>query len=261
MKFNNRNVQISKSAKIGQNVRIGDNTIIYDNVTIGDNSIIANDCVIGEPLHDYYYDDQYDNPPTNIGANAMIRSHTIIYCGNEIGANFMCGHRVTIREYTKFGIHNMIGTLGDIQGYCELGDYCRMQCNVHIGQATKLGNFVFVFPFTVFTNDPHPPSNICRGAIVGDYSQVAVHCTILPDARIGRNCLVGANSTVSKEFGDELIIIGNPAKALGNVQKIKSKEAGKEGKSHYPWMYNFERNMPWAGIGYGDWFKGQTKYK
>ena len=64
-KFNNRNVYISSSAKIGKNVKIGDNTTIYDNVVIGDNTIICNDCVIGEPLNNYYSDiDNYKNPET-----------------------------------------------------------------------------------------------------------------------------------------------------------------------------------------------------
>ena len=54
MKFNNRNVVISPSAKIGKNVRIGDNVTIYDNVILKDNITICNDCVIGEPLVSYY---------------------------------------------------------------------------------------------------------------------------------------------------------------------------------------------------------------
>lgn len=261
MKFNGRNLTISPTAQIGRNVRIGDNTTIYDNVRIGDNSIIANDCVIGEPLHDYYFTTDYQNPPTVIGEHSMVRSHTIIYAGCDIGANFMCGHRVTIREYARFGKHNMIGTLGDIQGYCTLGDYCRMQCNVHIGQQTNLGNFVFVFPFTVFTNDPHPPSELLVGATVGDYTQIAVHCTILPGTDIGRNCLVGANSVVNGNFSDERFIVGSPAREAGNIRRIKSREAGREGDSHYPWMYHFDRNMPWAGIGYDTWFAAQTDYQ
>jgi hypothetical protein len=24
---------------------------------------------------------------------------------------------------------------------------------------------------------------------------------------------------------------------------------------HYPWPYNFERGMPWEGIGYDEWLK------
>lgn len=83
-KFSGANVRISPTAKIGKNVKIGDNTVIYDNVEIGDNTIICNDCVIGEPLNDYYYQpDTYENPKTIIGANSLIRSHTIIYADNK----------------------------------------------------------------------------------------------------------------------------------------------------------------------------------
>ena len=59
MKFNNKNIYISPKAKIGKNVKIGDNTSIYDNVVISDNTIITNDCVIGEPLQDYYFNNNY----------------------------------------------------------------------------------------------------------------------------------------------------------------------------------------------------------
>ena len=169
MKFNNRNVQISNKAQIGENVRIGDRTVIYDNVIIGDNTIICNDCVIGEPLNNYYQNmDSYINPETRIGANSLIRSHTIIYAGNTMGDYFMTGHRVTIREYTMFGSHCSLGTLDDIQGYSEFGDYCRLHSNVHIGMKSRLGNYVFVYPYVIFTNDPTPPSDICVGPTVGN---------------------------------------------------------------------------------------------
>lgn len=252
MKFNNRNVYISPSAKIGNNVKIGDNCTIYDNVEIGDNSIIANDCVIGEPLNDYYHNNNYINPTTKIGENALIRSHCIIYAGSEFGENLSTGHRVTIRENVIVGRNFAVGTLSDLQGFAKIGDYCRFHSNVHIGQQSTIGNFVFIYPFVVFTNDPHPPSNICQGPTVGDYTQIAVHSILMPMIKIGKNCLIGANSTVSKDFEDDLVIVGSPAKALCPITQIKSKE--KEG-NHYPWQYNFERGMPWAGIGFDEWNK------
>lgn len=254
MKFNNRNIQVSPSAKIGANVRIGDNTVIYDNVVIGDNTTICNDCVIGEPLNSYYSNSDYVNPETVIGANSLIRSHCIIYADSEFGEYFSCGHRVTIREKINMGHHCSIGTLSDLQGYATIGNYCRFHSNVHIGQQSTIGNFVFIYPYVVFTNDPHPPSNICKGPTVGDYTQIAVHSVLLPMVEIGSNCLVGANATVGKNFGDEQIIVGSPAKSVGSVRDIKSKE--KEGQPHYPWMYNFERGMPWEGIGYDEWKGG-----
>ena len=257
MKFNGKNVQVSAKAKLGKNVRIGDNTIIYDYVEIGDNVTISNDCVIGEPLNDFYSNESYQNPGTVIGDNSLIRSHTIIYAGCEFGSGFSCGHRVTIREYTKTGKHFSVGTLSDIQGFVTFGDYCRLHSNVHIGQTSKIGNFVFIYPYVVLTNDPHPPSNICNGPTIGDYTQIAVHSVILPGVQVGSNCLIAANSTVGKDFGNEVLIGGSPAKVLGPIGIIQSKEV--ENTPHYPWMYRFERGMPWENIGYEEWLLNQTK--
>lgn len=252
MKFNNRNVEISPSASLGKNVRIGDNTSILDNVIIGDNTIICNNCVIGEPLNDYYFNEQYSNPVTEIGKNSLIRSHTIIYGGCSIGDNFSTGHRVTIRENMKIGSHCRIGTLSDLQGSSEMGDYCWLHSSVHIGQHSKIGDFVFIYPYTVFTNDPHPPSNICIGPTVGDYTQIAVGVVLLPGVKLGKNVLVGAQSVVGKDVGDYQLVIGNPAKPIKDVRELIAKETG---KSHYPWPYNFERGMPWKDIGYENWMR------
>ena len=250
MKFNNRNVLISSSAKIGDNVKIGDNTVIYDNVIIEDNVTICNDCVIGEPLSSYYSDENYQNPPTLIGKDSMIRSHSIIYANSTFGEGFSTGHRVTIRENSKFGKFCRIGTVSDIQGFVEFGDYCWLHSNVHIGQKSTLGNFVFIYPYVVFTNDPHPPSTICKGPKIGDFSQVAVGTVILPNVQIGKHCLIGAQSLVGKDVGDYQLVAGNPAKFIKDVRDLISKETG---ESHYPWPGNFNRGMPWENIGFKEW--------
>ncbi|HIP33759.1 MAG TPA: N-acetyltransferase [Bacteroidia bacterium] len=251
MKFNNRNVFISKSAIIGDNVKIGDNVSIYDNVIIKDNVTISNDCVIGEPLQSYYNDKEfYNNPKTIIGKNSLLRSHCIIYAGTELGQNFESGHRVTIRENTKFGTNCRVGTVSDIQGNSTFGNYCWLHSNVHIGQKSKIGNFVFIYPYVVLTNDPTPPSNICKGVEVGDYSQIAVMSIILPGVKIGKHVLIGAGSVVSKNIDNYQLTIGNPAKPIKDVREIKSKETG---EAHYPWPYRFDRGMPWKNIGFDKW--------
>ena len=217
MKFNNRNVSISPGATIEENVRIGDNCIIYDNVRIGKNSVISNDCVLGEPLKDYYYTEDYINPPLIIGENALLRSHCIIYAGSNIGNNFNTGHRVTIRENTTIGNHCRIGTLSDLQGYLSIGNYCWLHSNVHIGQQSTIGNYVFIYPYVVFTNDPHPPSAVCIGPEVDDFSQIAVFSVLLPGVKIGKHVLIGANTVVSKNVEDYQLFLGNPGKAIKDV--------------------------------------------
>lgn len=250
MKFNNRNVIISDKVTLGKNVRIGDNTVIYDNVVIGDNTIIANDCVIGEPQNSYYFDDSYENPHTVIGENSLIRSHTILYSGSVFGNNFSTGHRVTVRENAIFGENCRLGTITDIQGHVTFGNNCWLHSNVHIGQQSKIGNFVFIYPYVVFTNDPNPPSEICVGPTIGDFSQIAVGTVLLPATEIGKHCLVGAQSLVGGKYEDYSLVAGNPAKFIKDVRDLKNKVTG---KSNYPWPYNFSRNLPWEEEGFENW--------
>ena len=71
---------------------------------------------------------------------------------------------------------------------------------------------------------------------------------------MGENCLIGAGAVVTKEVKDYSVVVGNPGKVLCDIRDLDSKEI--EGK-HYPWMYNFSRGMPWAGIGYEKWLRNQ----
>ncbi len=252
MKFIGRNIQIGKGVKLGKNVRIGDNTTIYDNVEIADNTMVANDCIIGEPLADYYTNKKYKNPKTKIGANSLIRSHCIIYSSVETGTNFTTGHRVVIREKSKFGNYCAIGTMSDIQGFVKFGNYCRLHSSVHICQYSKIGNFVFIYPFVVFTNDPHPPSTVWKGPEISDYTQIAVSSIINSDVKIGNNCLVAANSFVNANMPDYSVFAGTPATKISDIREIKSKQIK---GMHYPWMKNFSKGMPWEKMGFDKWQK------
>lgn len=57
---------------------------------------------------------------------------------------------------------------------------------------------------------------ILHGCTIGAGSLIGMGATILNGARIGRNCLVGANALVTegKEFPDNSLIVGSPAKAV-----------------------------------------------
>lgn len=260
LKFTNRNVIIGKNVSIGKNVRIGDNTIIYDNVRIGDNTIICNDCVLGEPLCAYYYNTKYDNPELIIGANSLIRSHSIIYAGSSLGDNLQTGHRVTIRENAIVGYNCQFGSYNDIQGECEIGDYVRCQSYVNIGQHSKIGNYVFIFPYVVLTNDPTPPSLVQKGVEIGDFSVIASATVMLPGAILGKHCLTAANSSVGGNYEDYSFIVGSPAKRVCDIRKAPLfNEITK--KRHYPWPFNFSRNMPWDNVGYEKWIENQNSNK
>ena len=253
MKFNNINVHISERANIHKDVKIGDNVTIYDNVEIMPGTIISNHCVIGEPLSRYYDEGaSYENPVTRIKKNSLIRSHTIIYAGSSFGEGFQTGHRVTIREKSNFGEFCSVGTLSDIQGYCSVGNYSRFHSNVHIGQQSIIGNYVFIYPYVVLTNDPTPPSEHIVGPNIGDYSQIATSSVVLPGIKIGEHSLVGAGTVVSKNVDAYSLVVGAPGKILKDVREIKDR---KTGEPYYPWPQRFSRGMPWENIGFEQWSK------
>lgn len=251
MKFNGRNISISPNAHLGRNVKIGDNAAIYDGVEIGDDSIICNDAVLGEPLNEYYEDPDYRNPRTVIGTGALIRSHTVIYAGCEIGKGFSAGHGACIREYTTIGDECHVGASCFLMGKLKIGNYCRLKSFVGIAQNWTLGDFVFIYPYVTMTDDPWPPSNDTVAGSIGDYTQVAAHAVLLPGTHIGENCLIGAHSMVSKDIAPFSMAVGNPAKVLMDIRKFEAN--GKD--SLYPWMTRFDRGMPWSGIGFEAWSK------
>jgi len=233
-------------------VEIGRNSIINDNVVIKDNTIIGENCIVGELNAKSYHNQRYINPSTYIGANSIIRSGSIIYAGSIFGDYFVTGNMVSIRENSVFGKHCIVGTFTDIQGDVKFGDYCRLNSHVQIASKCMFGSFIFIYPMVVFTNDPLPPSNTLIGATVDNFSQIAAGSIILPGISIGKHCLIGANSLVNKDVPDYEFHAGNPSVRIGKVNHIWSKE---NKRPQYPWPYNYDRNLPWSGVGFEEWIK------
>ncbi|MBY0453462.1 MAG: N-acetyltransferase [Burkholderiaceae bacterium] len=225
---------VSKNAKIGSHVEIGPYTIVHDNVTLGDGTVIESHCEIGYPANK-----SHDSSPLVIGKNSLIRSHSVFYEGSSFGDNLVTGHRVTVREKTIAGCNFQIGTLGDIQGTCEIGNFVKFHSNVHIGQHSKIKNYVWIFPYVVLTNDPNPPSNIMMGVTVEDYAAIATMSVILPGVTVGEGALVGAHSSVSKNVDPNTVVVGSPAKYICDTNKIKMKDGSHQ--SAYPWRRHFHR--------------------
>ena len=238
-----KGVEIHPTAFIGQNVKI------YDGVKIGPHSYIGDNCTLGEPLQAYYQNPDYMHPDTLIGANALIRSNTVVYAGNSIGEHFACGHHVTIRENNQIGHHVSFGTLSDIQGESKFGNYVRLHSNVHICQFSQLHDFVMIYPFVVLTNDKFPPTHLVQGPSIGEYSQIGVHSVIHAGIIIQDNCLVGSMSNVNINLPAFSFFVGNPGSIKGDVRTMKDDQ----GENLYPWPYRFNRGMPWQELGYDQW--------
>lgn len=109
----------------------------------------------------------------------------------------------------------------------EIGDNCTLKSGVQIWDGIKLGNNVFIGPNVTFTNDSRPRSKVYPSSflktIVSDNVSIGANATILPGITLGKFVLVGAGSVVTKDVPDRALVIGNPARICGWVNRDGSK--------------------------------------
>lgn len=118
---------------------------------------------------------------------------------------------------------------------CVIGDVSIAQdCSVWFGAVIRGDNEPIrieaganIQEGAVLHSDPGYPLHIAAGVTVGhqamlhgcsigEGSLVGIQAVVLNGARIGRNCLIGAGALVTerKEFPDNSLIVGTPAKVL-----------------------------------------------
>jgi acetyltransferase-like isoleucine patch superfamily enzyme len=226
--------KVGCKARLGKNISIGDFTIIHDNVILGDDVTVESHCVLGYPTPNS------DGDPLVIGDRAHIRTHSIFYEGSVFGDDLITGHHVMVREKFKAGKNFQIGTMCDFEGYAEVGDYVRTHSNIHITQKIKIGNFVWIFPSTVFSNGLYPPCNELEGSIVEDYAVIGILSCIMPGVSIGTRSLVGSHSLVKRDVLPDTVVGGVPAKKICMTKDLKMRD----GSSAYPWTAHFHRGFP-----------------
>jgi UDP-3-O-[3-hydroxymyristoyl] glucosamine N-acyltransferase len=232
-----RDARIHPSALIGTDVEVGAFSIVHAGVTIEAGSRIGSFCEIGGAAVP-----SQAGATTILGARANIRSHTVVYAGVSIGADFETGHRVTIREGTVIGKSVRVGTLTDIQGDCSIDDYARLHSGVFVAKLCKIGRYAWLLPRVVLTNDPTPPSDRLSGCTVGNYSVVAAGALILPGVTLGTGSLVAAMACVGIDVPPGMVAMGVPARISGRTSDIRLR--GEPPAAAYPWQLHFHRGYP-----------------
>lgn len=218
---------------VGKNCKISNLAKIHSNVVIEDNVIIGDFCILGS--------DKDNSKNLTIKKNTKIFSHSIIDSDVLIGENSIIGHHTLIREKTIIENDVQIGSYSDIEGNVKIEKYTKLHSNVHVGQHSHIMSFCWLFPYTILTNDPIPPSDLRLGVVIEPFATICTRSTILPGKKIGFGSFVGANSLVDKDLNFETIGIGNPFKIRGNISLIKNP---KTKKAAYPWAGNFEKGYP-----------------
>ena len=133
-----------------------------------------------------------------LGNSVIIRPSTRIYAGNSQSV-------VSFGDRTEIGEHSTISS-----------------CNrVIFGNDVLTGPHVFVADHNHAYENPHVPVSkqgvMCNHedeVVIGEGSWLGTNVVIVGNVHIGKHCVIGANSVVTKDIPDYSVAAGIPAKVI-----------------------------------------------
>jgi acetyltransferase-like isoleucine patch superfamily enzyme len=196
---------------------------------------IPNWVVVGEGarIHPSVVFIPHENKKSVIGKRTIVDSGSVIYGGVEIGNDCIIGHNTVVRFNVSVGYHTTIANLCMLEGNITVGHHTLIHSNNHVGQKTTIGNYVFMAPLCVTTNDPKmyyyrkeysltgEHWRLLKGPTIMDGARIAVAVKIFPGIVIGKQAVLGAGALVVKDVPDYAIVYGVPAVIRGYVDPEK----------------------------------------
>ena len=174
----------------------------YADVKLGANPKIGEYVILG-----VIPDKMREPVETVIGDNAVIRSHTVIYAGNQIGDNFNIWNCSTI----DYG--------------CTIGNDVKIHCNCYVAQFTVVEDNAFMAPGVTIANDIHPgcdfSSECMRGPHIEEGVEIGVNVTILPFVRIGAHSVIGSGTVITQDIPPGSVVVGNPGRVICSIHDLK----------------------------------------
>ena len=170
--------------------------------------------------------------------NYYINEYAVVDDNVEIGEGTKIWHFTHIQSGAKIGRKCVFGQNVNVGNNVIIGDYCKVQNNVSIYEGVTLEDYVYCGPSMVFTNILDPKCKYPQvGAqfyiktLVKEGASIGANATIVCGHTLGKHCMIGAGSVVTKDVPDYALVVGNPGRVVGWVseagKKLKFDESGK----------------------------------
>jgi UDP-2-acetamido-3-amino-2,3-dideoxy-glucuronate N-acetyltransferase len=141
---------------------------------------------------------------------------------SEIGDGTKIWHFSHVLKNSTIGKNCNIGQNVVIGPNVAIGDGCKIQNNVSVYDGVTLEDNVFCGPSMVFTNVTNPRAEVSRKnefnrTLVRTGVTIGANATIVCGSEIGRYAFIGAGAVVTKDVPDHALMIGNPARRIGDM--------------------------------------------
>ena len=206
---------------LNQGIEIHPSAIVYDRVVLNQGSSVGPFAVLGEGNPGKLDETRM----TIMGPFAVIRSHTVIYYGTQIGAYFHTGHGALIRENNDVGDEVSIGSGTVIENHVTIKDRVRLHSRVYVPEYSILEDDCWLGPNVVITNTKYPKSSEAeskqlKGAHILQHAVVGANCTLMAGITVGKYSLIGAGSVVTENVPDYAVMAGTPARQIKDIREL-----------------------------------------
>ncbi len=165
----------------------------------------------------------------------MVKIHpsAIIEDGVQIGVDTSIWDNVHVRGPCKIGDQCIVGGKSYIAYDVAIGNRVKINANVYICTGVSIEDGVMISAGTIFTNDRFPratipdltllrdsgPDEHTLTTMVREGATIGAGCIIGCDLEIGRFAMVGMGSLVTRSVPDFALVIGQPARIVGFVDR------------------------------------------
>lgn len=132
------------------------------------------------------------------------------------------------------GEKTQVGPFVEIQRDSTIGARCKISSHTFICTGVTIEDEVFVGHGVMFTNDLFPHAASATGAMltaddwtlttttVRRRASIGSNATIVAGVTIGEGAMIGAGSVVTRDVPDFALVVGNPARVIGDVRERES---------------------------------------
>jgi acetyltransferase-like isoleucine patch superfamily enzyme len=112
-----------------------------------------------------------------------------------------------------------------VEHHVTIGNGVRLHTRVFVPEYSVLGDNCWLGPGVMVTNARYPRSEGVKERLIGAHIEagaiIGANAVLLPGVRIGARALVGAGSVVTRDVAPGMIVAGNPARVINQIENIK----------------------------------------